>query len=172
MMRAPVAFAPSNAANDVAVAVLDDAQAFSHPPLPRPRESRAYRLGRAREVAAIAAAARARCRRRRAGRVSARRGYRLRRRRRRAASRGIASEGFGTSGATWMLALVAGSCAAQNAFAPRTRAPRLRVRHRSRTRDDCRDGSVKDTKEATAQGTRGLAGHAGRIIICGGDAAR
>lgn len=61
---------------------------------------------------------------------------------------GLASDGFGTSGATWMRALVAGTCAAQNALAPaNARAANARAARFTHA-TNAGDGSVKDTKEA------------------------
>lgn len=70
---------------------------------------------------------------------------------------GIASDGFGTSGATGVRALVGGSCAAQNALAPANASAQHTRAARTTNAAKARDGSVKDKKEATAQGTRGQA---------------
>ena len=66
----------------------------------------------------------------------------------------VASDGFGTSGTIWIGALVAGVCAAQNALAA-ANATAVAIRS-ALTRDLRRtgDGSVRDTKDTAAQGTR------------------
>lgn len=68
---------------------------------------------------------------------------------------GLASDGFGTSGATGLRALVGGSCAAQNALAPANARPKAARAARLTNAANAGDGSVKDTKEATALKTRG-----------------